>query len=81
MVEKLPLRSKKFIAFLYVETCFCVLMAMMLYLQEINSLAENTAFIVLAVIAGFVAVGYILGQAALDRFIRVAEIARGKEEK
>jgi len=76
--DKPPLRSKKFIGFLLVEIGFFVLMGMMVCLQEIDTLAENTAFIVLAICASFLAVGFILGQASLDRFVRVAEITVGK---
>jgi len=33
----------------------------------------------IVVTAGFVEIGYIGGQAWLDRYVRVAEIARGKD--
>jgi len=56
-----------------------VLMGMMVYLQEIDTLAENTAFITVAICASFLAVGFILGQASLDRFVRVAEITTGRK--
>lgn len=75
--EKPALKSKKFVAFLLVSLGFFVMMGLMLYLQEVNTIAENTAFMVLAITEGFLATGYILGQAALDKYIRVAKIARG----
>ena len=77
--EKSPLQSKKFLAFVFAEFGFFVLMGMMLYLQEIDKVASNLAFMVLAVTAGFLAVAYIGGQALVDRYIRVALITMGKD--
>ena len=78
--EKTPLESKKFIAYLVAETGFFGLMGTMLWLHEVGSLLESTAFIMLGIIAGFIAVGYILGQSYIDRFVRVALIATGRAE-
>ncbi len=77
-MEKKALSSKKFLAFLFAEAGFFVLMGMMLYLQEIDKVGENLAFMVLAVTAGFIATGLILGQGSLDRYVRVAMIMAGK---
>ena len=74
--EKPALKSKKFVAFLFVEAGFFTLMGMMLYLQEVDSLAENTSFMTMGICSAFLAVGYILGQSSLDRFVRVAQITR-----
>lgn len=76
--EKPALKSKKFIAFLLVSVGFFAMMGMMIWLHEVKTLAENTAFMVLVITQGFLATGYILGQAALDKYIRVAKIARGQ---
>lgn len=75
--EKSHLASKKFVAFLVVELGLFALMGMMIYQQDLDTIGENTAFMVLAVTAGFVAVGYILGQTSLDRYVRVAQITMG----
>lgn len=75
--EKPAYKSKKFIAFLLVTLGFFGIMALMLYQQEVSTLAENTAFMVVVVTQGFIASGFILGQAALDKYVRVAKIARG----
>lgn len=77
--EKAWWQSKKFWAFLATQLGFFILMGMMLYEQEMDKLGENASFMILAVTAGFLAVGYILGQAYIDKYIRVAKItmARG----
>jgi len=77
--DRLWWQSKKFFAFLLAEVGFFALMGFMLHLQSIDQLSGNVAFMVLAITAGFLAVGFILGQAALDRYVRVALIAAGKK--
>ena len=76
--EKSWWQSKKFIAFLASQGGFFALMGAMILEQEMTQLGENVAFMVLAVTAGFLATGYILGQAALDKYIRVAKITMGR---
>ena len=76
--EKSHLASKKFVAFLVTEVGLFTLLGIMILLGELDTLGENVAFMVLAVTAGFVAVGYILGQSSLDRYVRVAMITAGK---
>lgn len=77
--EKPALASKKFKAFLLVEIGFFTLMGMMIWMQEIDTLAENTSFLVLAVTAGFMGVGFCLGQSYVDKYVRVAAITMGKK--
>jgi len=83
--DKPALKSKKFIAFLVTQCGLFALMAMMLFLQNVDKLGANTAFITLAATAGFLAVGYILGQASLDRYVHLtkltAKAADGEDEK
>ena len=76
--EKAWWQSKKFIAFMATQFGFFVLMGAMIYEQEMAKIGENMAFMVLAITSGFLATGYILGQAALDKYIRVAKITMGK---
>lgn len=71
-------QSKKFIAFMATQLGFFLLMGAMIYEQEMAKIGENMAFMVLAITSGFLATGYILGQAALDKYIRVAKITMGK---
>lgn len=76
--EKPALQSKKFVAYLLTTVGFFVIMGLMLWEQEVKTLGENTAFMVVVVTQGFLSTGFILGQAALDKFIRVAKITRGQ---
>ena len=76
--EKSPLRSKKFLAFLLSEITWKLLAGAVLAWAWNTDAIEFHAFIVLLVIvilAAFVEVGFILGQAGLDRFVRLATIA------
>lgn len=71
-----PQQSKKFIAYLVAELTWKVLAALVLFWGR-DSIPQQVWLILMAIIvvAGFVEVGYIMGQAALDKYVRVAEIA------
>lgn len=76
--EKLPLSSKKFLAYLIADAGWKLLMGWMIYLNcEGGTL---TALLAMIVVSGFVQSGYILGQAALDKYVRVAQIAAKHSE-
>jgi len=71
------LESKKFVAFLVAEVTWKILVGLILVLAYKDSKLEwNALLSVLTVvtIAGFVETGYILGQASLDKYAKVAEI-------
>lgn len=67
--EKSPLQSKKFVAFVVTEVTWKILLAMMI-LYDVSILAQMTVII----IGGFIEAGYIVGQASLDKYVRVAQI-------
>jgi len=71
---KSALQSKKFIAYLIADIGWKIILALIIYLQR-DGLQSFTLMLSIVVVAGFVQVGFILGQASLDRFVRVAEIA------
>ena len=75
-IEESPLKSKKFISFIVSEFFWKILAGLVLFYGK-DSMGDSTFFIMLAIIfvAGFVEVGFILGQASLDKFIRLAKIA------
>lgn len=75
------LSSKKFVAFLITQIGFLGLMGYLLYSENMSSIGANSAFMALVVTAGFLATGYILGQAALDKYLRVAEMATNKDSE
>jgi hypothetical protein len=73
-IEKAPLQSKKFIAYNVANVTSKILLFYMCYKNE-GDLVIMTGLIASA----FLDIGYILGQAALDRYVRVASF--GKEIK
>ena len=71
-MEKLPLSSKKFLAYLLADIGWKVIIGILIYK---NCEGHNQMLLLTIVgISGFVQTGYILGQAALDRYVRIAQI-------
>ena len=75
-LEKAPLQSKKFIAYL-ISNLGSKLMVFWMVLRD-----ESDFAIVSAIVASsFLDVGYVLGQAALDKYVRVASMkGEGSQE-
>ena len=73
-LEKTPLSSKKFIAYLISNLGSKMLLFWMVTRSEGDMVLMTTI-----TAASFIDIGYILGQAALDKYVRVASL--GKEEK
>lgn len=74
--DKLPLKSKKFLAYLIADIGWKILMFYVIW--EYKTKIEHYAFMVLVtmiVTSGFIQIGYILGQAALDKYTHVATTA------
>jgi len=72
-MDKLPLKSKKFVAYLIAEAGWKLAMFYLLYTYQ-NKI-EHYSFMVLLtliIVSGIIQVGYILGQAALDKYTHVA---------
>ena len=81
-MDKLPLKSKKFIAYLISELGWKFLIFYVVW--EYKTEIDHYAFMVLIsmiITSGFMQIGYVLGQAALDKYAHVAErgITREKE--
>jgi hypothetical protein len=75
-VMKLPLKSKKFLAYLIADIGWKILMFYVVW--EYKTQIDHYAFMVLVtmiVTSGFIQIGYILGQAALDKYTHVATTA------
>lgn len=73
-LEKTPLSSKKFIAYLFSNLGSKGLLFWMVHRD-----VSDFVLITTVTAAAFIDIGYILGQAALDKYVRVALI--GKEEE
>ena len=70
-LNKLPLKSKKFLAYLIADFGWKILIGYTIYKEEAkNEIGYTTFLILLAMIvtAGFIQIGYILGQAMLDKY-------------
>jgi len=76
--EKTPLASKKFIAYLVASVLWkaILLCALFVFGDQLKdaTMAGWWFMVTTVIIAGFVDVGYIGGQAWLDRYVRVAQI-------
>jgi len=71
--KKSPLQSKKFIAFMTDSFLWKVLMVLVLI--TVPPGAHQTAILCsLIAVNAFVSVGYILGQASLDKFLHLAQM-------
>lgn len=68
-IEKTPMQSKKFLAYLLSNL---INKAIIFYMVFISSPTTVVAWAITA--AAFIDVGYILGQAALDGFVRMGQI-------
>tara|TARA_B100000424_G_scaffold271371_1_gene273828 strand:- start:540 stop:836 length:297 start_codon:yes stop_codon:yes gene_type:complete len=79
--DKLPLKSKKFLAYLIADIGWKILMFYVIW--EYQTKIEHYAFMVIVtmiVTSGFIQIGYILGQAALDKYTHVATTALDRNE-
>ena len=79
-MEKTPLQSKKFVAFLVGEATWKVILGLVLVLGmkdgSINPMIGGIC-LAIVVIAGAMEALYIGGQAGLDKYTRIAQIAVG----
>lgn len=76
-LERSPLQSKKFIAYMVTEFLWKSLAFLMIWKHGENLTMQGT-LLALILVAGFISVTYIGGQAALDHYTRVARIIGGK---
>ena len=73
MNDKLPLKSKKFIAYLTADFGWKIIIIYMLtHLKSDLSPEELTFLLTVVITSGIIQIGYILGQAALDKYISAA---------
>ena len=70
-IEKTPIQSKKFLAYLLSNLGSKILIFRMIEKSE-----DNIVLIALITASSFIDIGYILGQAALDKYVRIASLAK-----
>jgi hypothetical protein len=81
-MDKLPLKSKKFIAYIISEFGWKALILVMLL--QYGSKIDHYAFLVIVsmiVTSGFIQIGYILGQAYIDKYTQIAVAAIDSDDK
>lgn len=84
MLDKTPLKSKKFIAYLLADLGWKIIILYMLtHLQSKLQPAELSFLLTVVITSGVIQIGYILGQAALDKYINAAVdiLDKDKDEK
>ena len=74
-IEKTPMQSKKFLAYLFANL---INKSIIFWMIEKEIGGTTIAWAVTA--AAFIDIGYILGQAALDGFVRMAQV-KGPSKK
>lgn len=83
--HQLPLQSKKFIAFLIGELTWkaVLVVALVMFHKDFTNVGTWAWWFMMSVVvtAGFAEIGYIGGQAWLDKYVRVAEIARNAKNE
>lgn len=83
MKDKIPLKSKKFIAYLVSDFGWkIIILYMLMHLKSKLSPEELTLLLTIVITSGIIQIGYILGQAALDKYINAAvEIFDNEDNK
>jgi len=83
LLDKTPLKSKKFIAYLTADLGWkIVILYMLTHLKSKLAAGELTFLMTVVITSGVIQIGYILGQAALDKYINAAvEILDNDEKK
>ena len=82
MLDKTPLKSKKFIAYLIADFGWkIVILYMLTHLQSKLQPEELTFLLTVVITSGIIQIGYILGQAALDKYVKVSEALTDKKQE
>lgn len=74
--EKTPFQSKKFLVYLISSVTWKVIIVMMLFVYEM-ALLPAIIIMTAMIVCGFIEAYAIGGQAAIDRYVRVAQIQAG----
>lgn len=81
-MDKKPLQSKKFVAYLIADLGWKALTFYFIFTH--NKLIKSYEFgiiLTLIIVSGFIQVGYILGQAALDKYTKTVETTFTKKDE
>ena len=73
IIDKTPMKSKKFIAYIMSELGWKIIILYLLY--HLQGKLDHYSLVMLmtvVIVSGFIQIGYILGQAALDKYVAAA---------
>lgn len=73
--EKKPMESKKMLAFLWSDLSWKILLGGLIYFH-----GDVSVQLAVVAVAGFIEIGFILGQASLDKAVRLAQIALERDK-
>jgi len=80
--DKLPLQSKKFIAYLISDFGWkIIILYMLMHLKSSLAPSELTFLLTVVITSGVIQIGYILGQSALDKYLHAAVNILDKDNK
>ena len=80
-IDKTPMKSKKFIAYMTSEFGWKAILFYLLY--HLQGKLDHYSLVMLMTVvitSGFIQIGYILGQAALDKYVNAAVDILDKDE-
>jgi len=81
-MDRKPLQSKKFIAYLIADLGWKLALFYILYQSKTKfDYYSFSIVLTLLIVSGFIQVGYILGQAALDKYTKTLETTISNEPK
>lgn len=81
-IDKTPMKSKKFIAYMTSELGWKAILFYLLY--HLQGKLDHYSLVMLMTVvitSGFIQIGYILGQAALDKYINAAVEILDKDDE
>ena len=82
ILDKTPMKSKKFIAYMTSEIGWKAILFYLLY--HLQGKLDHYSLIMLMTVvitSGFIQIGYILGQAALDKYVKAAVEILDQDDK
>ena len=82
VLDKTPMKSKKFIAYMTSEFGWKAILFYLLY--HLQGKLDHYSLVMLMTVvitSGFIQIGYILGQAALDKYVNAAVEILDKDEE
>lgn len=81
-VDKAPMKSKKFIAYLFADIGWkVIILYQLMHLKGKLQINELTFLITTVITAGVIQIGYIIGQSALDKYLASAVKIFDRDDK